>query len=292
MAFQSKDDKLETGKLYICGTPIGNLDDVSIRLLKTLRKVDLIACEDTRITIKLLNRFKIKTRMISYHEHSKREKEDYLIAQLLQGQNIALVSDAGMPTISDPGEELIRRALQTGIQLEVIPGPSALIAALALSGMDTSAFTFAGFLPQRRSRRREELEQLQSEQKTIILYEAPHRLRECLLDIVEIMGAERKLAIARELTKKHEEVRRGTAGELLHHFSSSPPRGEICLLIAPAEDKAAETNWELIIAETEELINLGMDKKEAFKIKAKDYGIKKNELYKYFVEKKRPGTQD
>jgi 16S rRNA (cytidine1402-2'-O)-methyltransferase len=230
--------------------------------------------------------------MISYHEHSKREKEDYLIAQLLQGQNIALVSDAGMPTISDPGEELIRRALQTGIQLEVIPGPSALIAALALSGMDTSAFTFAGFLPQRRSRRREELEQLQSEQKTIILYEAPHRLRECLLDIVEIMGAERKLAIARELTKKHEEVRRGTAGELLHHFSSSPPRGEICLLIAPAEDKAAETNWELIIAETEELINLGMDKKEAFKIKAKDYGIKKNELYKYFVEKKRPGTQD
>jgi len=283
---------LETGKLYICGTPIGNLDDVSIRLLKTLRKVDLIACEDTRITIKLLNRFKIKTRMISYHEHSKREKEDYLIAQLLQGQNIALVSDAGMPTISDPGEELIRRALQTGIQLEVIPGPSALIAALALSGMDTSAFTFAGFLPQRRSRRREELEQLQSEQKTIILYEAPHRLRECLLDIVEIMGAERKLAIARELTKKHEEVRRGTAGELLHHFSSSPPRGEICLLIAPAEDKAAETNWELIIAETEELINLGMDKKEAFKIKAKDYGIKKNELYKYFVEKKRPGTQD
>ncbi len=283
---------METGKLYICGTPIGNLDDVSIRLLKTLRKVDLIACEDTRITIKLLNRFKIKTRMISYHEHSKREKEDYLIAQLLQGQNIALVSDAGMPTISDPGEELIRRALQTGIQLEVIPGPSALIAALALSGMDTSAFTFAGFLPQRRSRRREELEQLQSEQKTIILYEAPHRLRECLLDVVEIMGAERKLAIARELTKKHEEVRRGTAGELLHHFSSSPPRGEICLLIAPAEDKAAETNWELIIAETEELINLGMDKKEAFKIKAKEYGIKKNELYKYFVEKKRPGTQD
>ena len=283
---------METGKLYICGTPIGNLDDVSIRLLKTLRKVDLIACEDTRITIKLLNRFKIKTRMISYHEHSKREKEDYLIAQLLQGQNIALVSDAGMPTISDPGEELIRRALQTGIPLEVIPGPSALTAALALSGMDTSAFTFAGFLPHRRSRRRGELEQLQSEQKTIILYEAPHRLRECLLDIVEIMGAERKLAIARELTKKHEEVRRGTAGELLHHFSSSPPRGEICLLIAPSEDKAAETNWELIIAETEELINLGMDKKEAFKIKAKDYGIKKNELYKYFVEKKRPGTQD
>ncbi|HBK54610.1 MAG TPA: 16S rRNA (cytidine(1402)-2'-O)-methyltransferase, partial [Syntrophomonas wolfei] len=197
---------MKTGKLYICGTPIGNLDDVSIRLLKTLRKVDLIACEDTRMTIKLLNRFKIKTRMISYHEYSKREKEDYLIAQLLQGQNIALVSDAGMPTISDPGEELIRRALQTGIQLEVIPGPSALTAALALSGMDTSAFTFAGFLPQRRSRRREELEQLQSEQKTIILYEAPHRIRECLLDIVEIMGAERKLAIARELTKKHEEV--------------------------------------------------------------------------------------
>ncbi|WP_061212890.1 16S rRNA (cytidine(1402)-2'-O)-methyltransferase [Syntrophomonas wolfei] len=283
---------MKTGKLYICGTPIGNLDDVSIRLLKTLRKVDLIACEDTRMTIKLLNRFKIKTRMISYHEYSKREKEDYLIAQLLQGQNIALVSDAGMPTISDPGEELIRRALQTGIQLEVIPGPSALTAALALSGMDTSAFTFAGFLPQRRSRRREELEQLQSEQKTIILYEAPHRIRECLLDIVEIMGAERKLAIARELTKKHEEVRRGTAGELLHHFSSSPPRGEICLLIAPAEDKAAETNWELIIAETEELINLGIDKKEAFKIKAKDYGIKKNELYNYFIKKKRPGTQD
>ncbi|MDD2510543.1 MAG: 16S rRNA (cytidine(1402)-2'-O)-methyltransferase [Syntrophomonas sp.] len=277
---------MKTGKLYICGTPIGNLEDVSIRLLKTLRKVDLIACEDTRMTIKLLNRYKIKTRMISYHEHSKREKEDYLIDQLLQGQNIALVSDAGMPTISDPGRELIKRSWSAGIELEVIPGPSALTAALALSGMDTSAFLFLGFLSPRRSRRREELGQLQSEKKTIILYEAPHRLRESLADIAEIMGNERKLAIARELTKKHEEIRRGTAGELLEHFSSSPPRGEICLLIAPAKEKPAEKDWDLIIAQTEALISLGMDKKEAFKMKANEYGIKKNELYKIFVGKK------
>lgn len=281
---------MKTGKLYICGTPIGNLEDVSIRLLKTLRQVDLIACEDTRMTIKLLNRFKIKTRLISYHEHSKREKEDELIERLQQGMDIALVSDAGMPAISDPGRGLIERALQADIPLEIIPGPSALTAALALSAMDASAFVFAGFLPPRRSRRREELKKLKVEQKTVVLYEAPHRLRECLLDIIEIMGIERKLAIARELTKKYEEIRRGTAGELLEHFTSQPPRGEICLLIAPAEDKEPEINWDLILAETEELISAGIEKKDAFKIKAEDYAVKKNEIYKKYVEKKRTGT--
>lgn len=282
---------MKAGKLYICGTPIGNLDDVSIRLLKTLRRVDIIACEDTRVSVKLLNRFKIKTRLISYHEYSKQEKEDYILSRLLQGQNIALLSDAGMPTISDPGERLIKRALQANIQLEIIPGPSALTAALALSALDSSAFIFTGFLPSRRRRRRQELGRLQNEQRTIVLYEAPHRLQECLQDIAEIMGTDRKLAVARELSKKHEEVKRGTAGELLQYYSISPPRGEICLVIGAAAEKSAEADWECILKETWELIDSGADKKEAFKVKAKEYGVRKNELYKKFVDKKRTGTR-
>lgn len=289
---QSKDDILEKGKLYICGTPIGNLDDVSIRLLKTLRKVDLIACEDTRVSVKLLNRFRIKTRLISYHEHSKKEKENYLIDLLRQGKSIALLCDAGMPTISDPGEKLINRVRQTNIPLEVVPGPSALIAALALSGLASSAFIFMGFLPANRTRRIQEIQRMKNEARTIIIYEAPHRLLECLRDITEIMGTEREIAVARELTKRHEEVKRGTAGELLQYYSSSPPRGEICLVIGAAEEKTPETDWEHIITETEELINLGMDKKEAFKLIAKEFDIKKNELYKKIVEKRRTGTLD
>ena len=194
------------GKLYICGTPIGNLDDVSIRLLKTLRKVDLIACEDTRQTVKILNRFKIKTPLTSYHEHSSKGKEDYLLEELLSGKNIALVSDAGMPLISDPGETLVKRVITADIDLEIVPGPSALICALALSGLDSTAFIFEGFLPNRSSKRREALTALQKETRTIILYEAPHRLSSTLKDIEEVMGGDRPIVVARELTKKYEEM--------------------------------------------------------------------------------------
>ena len=274
------------GTLYICATPIGNLEDASIRLLKTLRKVDMIACEDTRQTLKLLNRYKIKKQLISYHEHSKPEKEDYIIELLREGKDIALVSDAGMPAISDPGERLVKKAITAGIKLEVIPGPSALIAALAISGIDTAVFIFEGFLPSRSSQRRERLEMLKEETRTIILYEAPHRLLACLKDIQSILGEERQLAVARELTKVYEEVKRGSAAELYEYYSLNPPRGEISIIIQGKAVAAEAKSLVEIAQEVEELLEQGMDKKEAFKMKAREYGIKKSMLYNYFVKYK------
>ncbi|NLX02554.1 MAG: 16S rRNA (cytidine(1402)-2'-O)-methyltransferase [Syntrophomonadaceae bacterium] len=274
------------GTLYICATPIGNLEDASIRLLKTLRKVDMIACEDTRQTLKLLNRYKIKKQLISYHEHSKPEKEDYIIELLREGKDIALVSDAGMPAISDPGERLVKKAITAGIKLEVIPGPSALIAALAISGIDTAVFIFEGFLPSRSSQRKERLEMLKEETRTIILYEAPHRLLACLKDIQSILGEERQLAVARELTKVYEEVKRGSAAELYEYYSLNPPRGEISIIIQGKAVAAEAKSLVEIAQEVEELLEQGMDKKEAFKMKAREYGIKKSMLYNYFVKSK------
>ncbi|MDD2586334.1 MAG: 16S rRNA (cytidine(1402)-2'-O)-methyltransferase [Syntrophomonadaceae bacterium] len=274
------------GKLYICGTPIGNLDDVSIRLLKTLRKVDLIACEDTRQTVKILNRFKIKTPLTSYHEHSSKGKEDYLLEELLSGKNIALVSDAGMPLISDPGENLVKRVITADIDLEIVPGPSALICALALSGLDSTAFIFEGFLPNRSSKRREALTALQKETRTIILYEAPHRLSSTLKDIEEVMGGDRPIVVARELTKKYEEMKRGSVGELRTFYEENPPRGEICILIAGEKNERAEVTLEMVAEEIDELLEKGLDKKEAFKMKAKEYGIKKSAIYNYHIKRK------
>ena len=274
------------GKLYICATPIGNLEDASIRLLKTLRQVDIIACEDTRQTLKLLNRYKIKKQLISYHEHSKPEKEDYIIELLREGKDIALVSDAGMPAISDPGERLVKKTITAGVKLEVIPGPSALISALAVSGMDTTAFVYEGFLPPRSAKRRERLEILKEETRTIILYEAPHRLLACLKDIQEIMGEERKLAIARELTKVYEEVKRDSVSELYEYFNHNPPRGEISIIIQGRTIEVEARTLAEIAQEVEELLEQGIDKKEAFKTKAREYGIKKSMLYNYFVQSK------
>ena len=274
------------GTLYICATPIGNLEDASIRLLKTLRKVDMIACEDTRQTLKLLNRYKIKKQLISYHEHSKPEKEDYIIELLREGKDIALVSDAGMPAISDPGERLVKKAITAGIKLEVIPGPSALIAALAISGIDTAVFIFEGFLPSRSSQRKERLEMLKEETRTIILYEGPHRLLACLKDIQSILGEERQLAVARELTKVYEEVKRGSVAELYEYYSLNPPRGEISIIIQGKAAAAEAKSLVEIAQEVEELLEQGMDKKEAFKMKAREYGIKKSMLYNYFVKSK------
>ncbi|MDD3269827.1 MAG: 16S rRNA (cytidine(1402)-2'-O)-methyltransferase [Syntrophomonadaceae bacterium] len=273
------------GTLYICATPIGNLEDVSIRLLKTLRKVDMIACEDTRQTLKLLNRYKIKKPLSSYHQHSSRQKEDYLLEELSKGKHIALVSDAGMPGISDPGEQLVRRALEADLNVEIIPGPSALISALVISGMDSSTFLFAGFLPNKRKPRKESIEALKGETRTIILYEAPHRLLDTLEDIAEVMGAGRQLAVARELTKKHEEVKRADAAQMLKHFQAHPPRGEICVLIAAEPKQIKEVSLEQVCEEVEQLIKSGVDKKEAFKMKAREYKIAKSLIYNYFIEK-------
>ncbi|NLB88028.1 MAG: 16S rRNA (cytidine(1402)-2'-O)-methyltransferase [Syntrophomonadaceae bacterium] len=271
------------GKLYICGTPIGNMEDVSIRLLKTLRQVDLIACEDTRHTIKLLNHYKIKKPLISYHEYSDKNRENHLLNKLLAGESIALVSDAGMPTISDPGENLIKRAIEAGVDIEVVPGPSAFTAALAISGLDASSFIFIGFLPSKSKKRQEMLADFVNAERTVICYESPHRLLDTLKDIRDILGPDRLVVVARELTKKFEEVRRGPVEELLEHFMAKAPKGEICLLI-DKKDSPQEVEFSQIIAEVRELIEQGVDKKEAFKMKAKEYSVKKSDIYNYFVE--------
>lgn len=272
------------GKLYVCGTPIGNLEDCSIRLLKTLRAVDIIACEDTRHTIKLLNNFKIKNRLISYHQYSNKDKEDYIVEQIKNGKDVALVSDAGMPTISDPGEGLVGRAIQEEIEIEVIPGPSACTAALAISGLDSSSFVFEGFLANRRSKRLEKLKDIKDEQRTLILYEAPHRLLDTLQDIAEVLGEEREVAVARELTKKHQELKRGSVGEVIEYYQDNSVRGEICILISAEQKLQEEKDIEAIAIETRELIKNGQEKKEAFKMKAREYKVKKSDIYKYFID--------
>jgi len=276
----------EQGILYICATPIGNLEDVTIRLLKTLRQADLIACEDTRHTLKLLNRYKIKRPLTSYHQHSKLEKVDYIIGRLQDGQKVALVSDAGMPGISDPGTALVARAIQCGIRIEVIPGPSAVISALSLSGMDTSSFIFAGFLPSRRSERKKAINMLAGEPRTIVLYEAPHRLLDTLSDLGEILGEERSIAVMREMTKLHESVVRGTVGKVAEHFAQDKPRGEITLVIAPyTAPEPGEISLDQIMLEVEALIEQGMGNKEAFKLKAREYKIAKSTIYKCYFDK-------
>lgn len=275
---------MSSGTLYVCGTPIGNLEDVTIRLLKTLRRVDLIACEDTRHTIKLLNRYKIKKPLLSYHEHSSNEREDYLLEELQNGKSIALVSDAGMPCISDPGPELVKKAIEAGINIEVIPGPSALTAALAISGLDSSSFIFYGFLPRRRNQRRSLLEELKTEGRTVIFYEAPHRLLSTLADMIELLGKEQPLTIGRELTKQYQEMQRGTVSELLEIYQTRTPRGEMCLLLPGRQNSTQPVAMEQIVSETAQLIIQGLDKKEAFKMKAHEYGIKKSLLYKYFLD--------
>jgi len=244
----------------------------------------MIACEDTRHTIKLLNRFKIKKKLLSYHEHSSPEKENHILEYLKKGCNIALVSDAGMPTISDPGEGLVRKAIAAGIDVEVVPGPSACITALSISGLDSSSFVFAGFLPAKSGKRRAMLESLSREPRTVILYEAPHRLLDILEDMLAILGEVRPITITRELTKIHQEVKRGPIGEIISYYRENPPRGEICLLIPAQEKEEVPTDWEQILRETVELINSGIDKKEAFKMKAREYKVKKSTIYNKLLD--------
>ena len=274
----------------MCATPIGNLEDASIRLIKVLRKVDIIACEDTRRTAKLLQRFRIKTPMTSYHKHNLREKEPYLINVMLSGGLVALVSDAGTPGISDPGEVLVRKALAEGIKVEVVPGPSALVAALVVSGMDTSRFVFEGFIPARAAERRDFLKGLASEPRTIILYEAPHRLLRTLQDMEEIWG-ERRLAVARELTKVHEEIVRGTPAELREYFSANPCKGELTLVVEGRPERQKNVTRDTLLREVQELIDRGVEKKEAFKMKAREYGIKKSDIYDLYLEAERTPDQ-
>ena len=230
-----------SGTLYLVATPIGNLEDITLRALRILKEVDLIACEDTRHSRKLLNHYGITTALTAYHQHNEEPKAEKLVAKLQDGKSIALISDAGTPGISAPGSRIVVACRNAGLTVVAVPGPSAVISALAISGLPTDAFAFAGFLPAKSTPRREALARLRVESRTTLFYEAPHRLAETLAEIVTELGGERMVAVARELTKMHEELVRGTATEVQQHFAAREIKGEIVLLIAPATDADTPT---------------------------------------------------
>lgn len=275
---------MSEGILYICPTPIGNLEDITLRTLRALKEVDLIAAEDTRRTIKLLNHYEIKKPLISYHEHNKVEKGKILIEKLKEGVNIALVTDAGMPGISDPGEDMIRLAIENQIEPVVLPGATASITALVLSGLPTKKFVFEGFLPYKKKDRREELERLKTEERTIILYEAPHRLLALLKDMEAILG-DRQLAIGRELTKIYEEVFRGSISDALRKFQEEKPRGEFVLVIKGAEISKEDPYQNISIREHLIMyMEEGLTKRDAVKKVADVRDIPKNLVYKESID--------
>lgn len=272
------------GTLYLCATPIGNLEDITFRVLETLKTVDVIAAEDTRNSIKLLNRFEIKTPMTSYHEFNKYDKGRQLIEQLLSGKNIAVITDAGMPGISDPGEELVKMAYEAGVPVTVLPGACACVTALTLSGLSTRRFCFEAFLPSDKKERKEVLAELVDETRTIVLYEAPHRLVKTLTELLEELG-DRRLTICRELTKKHEEAFRTTFSEALAFYETTKPKGECVLVIEGADreamKKAEQESYESLSLEEhmERYLSQGMNKKDAMKAVAADRGVSKREIY-------------
>lgn len=276
------------GVLYLCATPIGNLEDITLRVLTTLKEVDLIAAEDTRHSIKLLNHFGIKTPMTSYHEYNKVEKAIYLTGKLKEGTSIALITDAGTPGISDPGEELVKKAYEAGIAVTSLPGPAALITGVTMSGLATRRFAFEAFLPADKKERMEIIGELKRETRTIILYEAPHRLLKTLEELHGELG-ERRISICRELTKKYETVHRTTLSQALAYYQENDPRGEIVLVLEGLERsaiKAEEINrWnEIGIEEHMEIYTRqGLSKKEAMKAVSIDRGISRREVYQQLI---------
>jgi len=281
------------GTLYIVSTPIGNLEDITHRALRTLREVDVIACEDTRHTRKLLNHFAIDVATISYHEHNERERADELCTMLAAGKNIALVSDAGTPIVSDPGFRVVNLAIEKGFRVVPIPGATAFVAALSASGLPSDQFLFAGFLPPRASARRARLEELRAIPATLIFYEAPHRIATALRDAVDILG-NRQAVVARELTKLHEEFVRGRLNELAEHFSDrSCARGEIVLLIAGLQsggeiDPGSETvtTSQALAERVNTLEHEGLNEKAALKKAARELGLKRDEAYRLMLTQK------
>ncbi|OLN34070.1 16S rRNA (cytidine(1402)-2'-O)-methyltransferase [Desulfosporosinus metallidurans] len=274
---------LTKGTLYVCATPIGNLGDITLRVLDTLREADLIAAEDTRHSRKLLQHFQIKTPLTSYHEHNEKKKSLELAEKLRDGQTIALISDAGLPGISDPGCEVIRLCREEGIPVDVLPGPNAALTALVLSGMPTEHFAFHGFLPSGTGERKRSLEQMVNLQQTQIFYEAPHRLVATLKGMSEFFG-EREAAVVRELTKLHQQVHKGTVFELLETFEETAPRGECCIVIAPYVPVKPVGGPEEWCQEVKEGINRGLNKKDAMKEVAKRYGVRKTEVYQALLD--------
>lgn len=277
------------GKLFLCATPIGNLGDITARVIETLQNVDLIAAEDTRNSIKLLNHFEIKTPMTSYHEFNKVEKADYLIGQMKQDKDIALITDAGTPAISDPGEVLVRMCQESGIIVTSLPGAAACITALTLSGLSTRRFCFEGFLPADKKEKKDIINDLQNESRTIIIYEAPHRLVRTLQEIYEALG-ERRMTICRELTKKFETILPTTLELALEKYKTEDPRGEYVLIIEgkSLDDRKKETMkcWQemTILQHMEFYERDGTDRKEAMKLVAIDRGITKREVYQYLIK--------
>lgn len=274
---------MENKILYVVGTPIGNMGDMSPRAIKTLEEVDFIAAEDTRVTVKLLNHFGIKKPMVSYFEHNKHDKGEKIIDRILAGKSCAVVTDAGMPCISDPGEDLIKQCEQAGIKTVVVPGPSAVISALAVSGLETGRFTFEGFLSVNRKSRAEHLESLLSERRTMIFYEAPHKLMNTLKDFYETFG-DRRLTIARELTKVHEEIIRTTTAQAAEQFADGSLKGEIVLILEGKKDEEkAEIALGEAVAYAQRLIENGMRPTDAAKEAATMAGLKKNDIYKELI---------
>lgn len=278
-----------SGKLYLCATPIGNLEDITFRVLETLKSVDLIAAEDTRHSIKLLNHFEIKTPMTSYHEFNKVEKAKYLVEQLQSGTNIALITDAGTPGISDPGEELVRFSLEAGIEVTSLPGPAACVTALTMSGLSTRRFCFEGFLPTDKKEREEVLERLRRETRTTVMYEAPHRLLKTLELLKDVLEA-RRIAFCRELTKKYESRLEMTCPQALDYYRENEPRGEFVLVIEGLNPQVfvqeQRAVWEAMTVtdHVQMYVDQGLGKKDAMKAAAGDRGLGKRDIYQALLE--------
>ena len=278
------------GILYLCATPIGNLEDITFRVLRTLKEVDLIAAEDTRNSMKLCNHFDIKTPLTSYHEFNKYDKAKVLVDKLRAGADIAVITDAGTPGISDPGEELVRQCHEAGITVTSLPGPAACVTALTMSGLPTRRFCFEAFLPSDKQERRDVISELENETRTMIIYEAPHRLKKTLAELTEVFGEDRRLSVCKELTKRHENVFLTTFGDAVEFYENNEPRGEYVLVIeGKSRDdikKEQQAQWESmsIVEHVDKYIADGMDKKEAMKAAAKDRGISKREVYNEYVK--------
>ncbi len=272
---------LPAGRLYVVGTPIGNLEDITLRALNTLKASDLIACEDTRHTQKLLNHYEIRTRTISYHEHNEMTRAPELVLQMEQGSVISLVSDAGSPVLSDPGFRLVHLAVRHKVPVVPVPGPSAMVAALSGAGLPMNEFIFTGFLPARKSARRKALAALAPFEKTVVLYEAPHRIVESLRDVHEILG-DREVVIAREVTKVHEEFLRGSVAEIRDLLKKSPRKGELTVILGPgAAPRPGDGNGQSVRAEVERLrASEGLDERSALKVIARARGISRSEAYR------------
>ncbi|MBP6821962.1 MAG: 16S rRNA (cytidine(1402)-2'-O)-methyltransferase [Acidobacteria bacterium] len=272
--------------LYLVSTPIGNLEDITLRAISVMKSVDLIACEDTRHTGRLLNHFGISKPTISYHEHNEQARADELVQHLLAGKSIAIVTDAGTPGISDPAYRIVLAAIENGITVVPVPGAVALVAGLVASGLPTDSFLFAGFLPAKKMARRTQLEELKTERATLVFYEAPHRIRETLIDALEVLG-NRQASLARELTKLHEQFIRGKLSELVAHFDANQPRGEMTLVIAGSgDDNLPQVETGLISEQVERLMLGGLSRNDAIKQAAKSRGLTKREAYQIMLEEK------